>query len=60
MDLNFDCLDAKGQSRNGDVDARDTDVTDECDIGCARGCWVNSKAFVTENVTGNDKVEGVG
>lgn len=60
VDLNFDCLDDKGHSRNGDVDASDTDVTGECDIGCTRDCWLNNKAFVTENVTVNDKVTGVG
>ena len=59
MDLNFDGLDDKGHSRNGDVDARDTEVSDECCIGCTRDCWVNTKALVTENVTGNGKVEGV-
>lgn len=60
MDFNFDSLDDKGHSRNGNVNARDNDVTDECDIGCTRDCCVNNTAFVTEIVTGNDKVEGVG
>ena len=55
MDLNFDCLDDKCHSLNGG----DSDVTDECDIACTRDCCVKNKAFVSENVTGNDKVDGV-
>lgn len=60
MDFNFDSLDDKGHSRNGDVNARDTDVTDECDVDCTGDFCVDNKALVTENVTGNDKVEGFG
>ena len=58
--FNFDCLVDKDDSCNSDVDARDSDVTDECDVGCTRDCCVNNKAFVTENVTGNDEIDGVG
>lgn len=60
VDFNFDCLDGLDHSRNSDVDARDSDVIDECDVGCTRDCCVNNKAFVSENVTGEDKVDGVG
>lgn len=60
MDCNFACLDDNEDSCNSDVDARDSGVTDECDIGCKYDCCVNDITFVTKNVTGSDKGDGVG